>query len=206
MSISFYLPNPETYQKLVTLNTNLQNKFGENVIDYSLAHKELAITIKPESLLDVISFVRNDNNCMFRQLTEITAVDYPTKHNRFVVVYQLLSLDFNIRLRLKIEISEHFIVPSISDRFSNADWLEREVFDMFGIYFSNHPDFRRILTDFGFEGYPLRKDFPLTGYTEVYYNEVEEQVKYKPVELQREYNNFTSINPWLKINKTTGNL
>ena len=205
MEKSFYTPSEKIATKLQELANVMQEKFDNKIICSNYSFGELSVTVNKDSLLDVITFLRNDPRYLFRQLSDITAVDYPEKENRFTLVYQLLSLSFNLRVRIKIEITESYVVPSVFNQYSNADWLEREVFDMFGIYFSDHPDLRRILTDFGFEGYPLRKDFPLSGHTEVYFDKETQQVKYKPVELEQEYRNFSSINPWLNLDKNKSN-
>lgn len=199
MKKSFYIPSENIANKLNELLNTLKQKFPNKILESNYSFGDLVVTINKESLLEIIAFLKDDSLYLFRQLTDITAVDYPNKGNRFTVVYQLLSLSFNLRLRLKIEIPENYIVDSIFTSYSNADWLEREVFDMFGIYFKNHPDLRRLLTDFGFEGYPLRKDFPLSGHTEIYFDETEKQVKYKPVDLENKYRDFSSINPWLDL-------
>lgn len=199
MKQSFYIPSENIANKLNELISIMQQKFSSKIIESSHSFGDLVVTVDKESLLEVIAFLKDDSGYLFRQLTDVTAIDYPNKENRFTVVYQLLSLSFNLRLRLKIEIPENYIVDSLFNRYSNADWLEREVFDMFGIYFKNHPDLRRLLTDFGFEGYPLRKDFPLSGHTEIYFDEKEKQVKYKPVDLENKYRDFSSINPWLDL-------
>ncbi|MGV3278166.1 NADH-quinone oxidoreductase subunit C [Rickettsiales bacterium LUAb2] len=198
---SYYMPNEKIITSLNELVTLLQEKFKDSLIGYSLEFQELTIKIKKDNLLEIISFLKDDPKYLFRQLIEVTAVDYPENNKRFVLVYQLLSLAFNLRIRVKTEISENEVVPSLYSYYNNADWLEREVFDMFGIYFSNHPDLRRILTDFGFEGFPLRKDFPLSGHTEVYYDQKEQKVKYKPIKLENEYRDFKSVNPWLDLKK-----
>lgn len=199
MKQSFYIPSENIANKLNELISIMQQKFSSKIIESSHAFGDLVVTVDKESLLEIIAFLKDDSGYLFRQLTDVTAIDYPNKENRFTVVYQLLSLSFNLRLRLKIEIPENYIVDSLFNSYSNADWLEREVFDMFGIYFKNHPDLRRLLTDFGFEGYPLRKDFPLSGHTEIYFDEKEKQVKYKPVDLENKYRDFSSINPWLDL-------
>ncbi|KAL0263873.1 UNVERIFIED_CONTAM: hypothetical protein PYX00_011174 [Menopon gallinae] len=201
MNKSFYTPNVKILDKLEYLVDILIKRFNEKIISSSVIYNELTVNINKENLLEVIAFLRDDSQLLFRQLTDITAVDYLKKCKKFTVVYQLLSLSFNLRIRIKIDIPQNYIVPSLFNYYSNADWLEREVFDMFGIYFNEHPDLRRILTDFGFEGHPLRKDFPLSGFTEVYYDENDQEVKYKPVELENEYRNFSSINPWMGICK-----
>lgn len=205
MKKSFYTPSENIIAKLKELDNVMQEKFANKIASSNYNFGELTITIDKDILLEVIAFLRDDSRYLFRQLSDITAVDYPEREHRFTLVYQFLSLSSNLRIRIKTEISENYVVPSVFNYYSNADWLEREVFDMFGIYFSDHPDLRRILTDFGFEGYPLRKDFPLSGHTEVYFDEETQQVKYKPVELEQEYRNFSSVNPWISFDKKEEN-
>jgi len=147
-------------------------------------------------LLDVVTFLKNNNETKFRQLIEITAVDYPENEYRFKMVYLLLSHEFNKRVIIDYSIKENDIVTSITSIFPSANWMEREVFDMYGINFKNHPDLRRILTDYGFKGHPLRKDFPLTGHNEVRYSEEEKKVIYEPVKLEQNYRNFDYESPW----------
>ena len=157
---------------------------------------QLFIDIEAEALYSVILYLKTNNKCKFKQLIDITAVDYPEKEKRFRLVYLLLSHENNLRLIIKINIDEKEKVPSITKIFPSANWMEREIFDMYGISFKDHPDLRRILTDYGFEGYPLRKDFPLTGHTEVRYSEDKKKVIYEPVKLDQEYREFDSQSPW----------
>jgi len=144
----------------------------------------------------LVKFLKTNNKCRFKQLIDITAVDYPEREKRFKIVYLLLSHENNLRILININIYEKTPVPSITKIFPSANWMEREVFDMYGISFNNHPDLRRILTDYGFEGYPLRKDFPLTGHTEVRYSEEHKKVVYEPVKLEQNYRNFDFESPW----------
>ncbi|MEL7452933.1 MAG: NADH-quinone oxidoreductase subunit C, partial [Pseudomonadota bacterium] len=144
----------------------------------------------------VIRFLRDDSECMFETLIDICGVDYPERSERFEVVYHLLSMKLNQRVRLKLQVDEATTVPSVVDLFPAANWYEREAFDMYGIQFSGHPDLRRLLTDYGFEGYPLRKDFPLTGHVEVRYDDLQKRVIYEPVHLTQEYRNFDFLSPW----------
>ena len=153
-------------------------------------------SIDCDDLLDVLVFLKNNASAKFRQLIDITAVDYPEENERFKVVYLLLSHEFNNRVILTYSINENEVIPSITEIFPSANWMEREVFDMYGIKFKNHPDLRRILTDYNFEGFPLRKDFPLTGHNEVRYNEDEKKVVYEPVKLEQNYRNFDYESPW----------
>ena len=157
---------------------------------------QLFIEIDIDDLSSVILYLKTNENCKFKQLVDITAVDYPEKEKRFKLVYLLLSHENNLRILIDINIDEKIIVPSITKIFPSANWMEREVFDMYGINFKDHPDLRRILTDYGFEGYPLRKDFPLTGHTEVRYSEDKKKVIYEPVKLEQNYRNFDFESPW----------
>ena len=158
--------------------------------------KQIYLTIDSEDIIDVILFLKTNENTKFRQLVDITAVDYPENDQRFNLVYLLLSHEFNTRIIIQSSINENEVVPSITKIYPAANWMEREVFDMYGINFKDHPDLRRILTDYGFEGFPLRKDFPLTGHNEVRYSEDEKKVIYEPVKLEQNYRNFDYESPW----------
>ena len=166
------------------------------VLATDVAHGELMVTTSAESLAKLFTFLRDDQNCQFKQLVDVTAVDYPDRDPRFDVVYNLLSLKHNHRLRVKLATNADTPVPSVCAVFSSANWSEREVWDLFGLFFSDHPDLRRILTDYGFEGHPLRKDFPLTGYVEVRYDEDQKRVVYEPVKLTQEFRSFDFVSPW----------
>ena len=157
---------------------------------------QLFIYINVEDLISVILFLKTNDKCRFKQLIDITAVDYPNKEKRFKIVYLLFSHEKNQRIIININIDEKNVVPSITKIFSSANWMEREVFDMYGVLFQDHPDLRRILTDYGFTGYPLRKDFPLTGHTQVRYSEDKKKVVSEPVKLDQEYRNFDFDSPW----------
>jgi len=157
---------------------------------------EIRISTDINKLEDVLKILRDDQGLRFRQLTDLTAVDYPEREKRFEVVYQLLSTAQNSRVRVYVCVDEDEVVPSVTELFSSANWAEREVWDMFGIYFSGHPDLRRLLTDYGFEGHPLRKDFPLTGYVETRYSDTQRRVIYEPVHLTQEYRDFDFLSPW----------
>ena len=157
---------------------------------------QLQVSVTPGNLVNLIDFVKNDESCQFRQLTDIAGVDYPERENRFDVIYHFLSFKWNVRLRIKTEINENDSLPSICSIFPAANWFEREAFDMYGIQFTDHPDLRRILTDYGFEGYPLRKDFPLTGNIEIRYDEMDKKIVYEPVKLQQDYRSFDIQSPW----------
>ena len=166
------------------------------VLSQGLAFGELTLTVGLADLAGLMAFLKADPDCQFTTLVDITAVDHPTDLPRFEVVYHLLSMHKNHRVRVKVAVGEADMVPSIIAVHAAANWFEREVFDMFGILFSGHPDLRRILTDYGFRGYPLRKDFPTTGYTEVRYDEVQKRVVYEPVNLTQEYRQFDFMSPW----------
>ena len=175
-----------------TVNSGLTTKIKSSEIKFNY----LTIEIEIEEITEVILFLKTNEKCKFRQLTDITAVDYPRKEKRFKLVYLLLSHENNHRLIINSNIKEKTIVPSITKIFPSANWMEREVFDMYGITFKDHPDLRRILTDYGFEGHPLRKDFPLTGYKEVRYSEDQKKVIYESVKLEQNYRNFDFESPW----------
>jgi NADH-quinone oxidoreductase subunit C len=166
------------------------------VQSFDVAHGELTLHVTTAHLEDLVEFLRSDPSCRFSTLVDITAIDHPARAERFDVVYHFLSMYQNHRIRLKMAIRETDMVPSIIAIHPSANWFEREVFDMFGILFSGHPDLRRILTDYGFRGHPLRKDFPTTGYTEVRYDEVLKRVVYEPVSLVQEYRQFDFMSPW----------
>lgn len=183
-------------QALLDLGDFIATTLGEAVTGTELINDELVIWAKSDTLLQVIKFLRDNQNCQFRQLVELTAVDYPAREERFEIVYCLLSLTHNQRIKVKFSTSDETPVESVTGLFSSAIWYEREVWDMYGIFFANHPDLRRILTDYGFEGHPLRKDFPLTGYVEVRYDETQKRVVYEPVKLTQEFRNFDFSSPW----------
>ncbi|AML53216.1 MULTISPECIES: NADH-quinone oxidoreductase subunit C [Falsihalocynthiibacter] len=166
------------------------------VISYAVEHGELTVNVAPAALVGLVEYLKSDRNCRFSTLVDITAVDYPSREKRFDMVYHFLSMYQNHRIRLRVMVREDEMVPSIVPVYPAANWFEREVYDMFGILFAGHPDLRRILTDYGFRGFPLRKDFPTTGYTEVRYDEVEKRVVYEPVSLVQEYRQFDFMSPW----------
>ena len=161
-----------------------------------IRYGELNLTVPPEMIPQFVAYLRTDSSCRFTTLIDITAVDWPAREKRFDVVYHFLSMHLNQRVRVKAEVREDELVPSIVGEFPSADWYEREVFDMYGILFSGHPDLRRILTDYGFRGHPLRKDFPTTGYVELRYDEEQKRVVYEPVKLTQEYRLFDFMSPW----------
>ena len=184
------------------INSELTTKINNSIIK----HDNLKLFIDQEDLIEVLLFLKNNEKTKFRQLIDITAVDYPQNEKRFKLVYLFLSHEFNSRLILEYFINEDEIVPTITKIYPASNWMEREVFDMYGITFKDHPDLRRILTDYGFNGYPLRKDFPLTGHNEVRYSEDEKKVIYEPVKLEQNYRNFDYESPWegtKYINKST---
>jgi NADH-quinone oxidoreductase subunit C len=166
------------------------------VIDSSLKLGELTITTTTRDLLALLTFLRDDERCQFISFIDITAVDWPNRERRFDVVYHFLSPRLNQRIRVKLEVDENSPVPSIIGVFPGADWFEREAYDLYGVLFTGHPDMRRLLTDYGFEGHPLRKDFPLTGFVEVRYDDEQKRVVYDPVRLAQEFRNFDFLSPW----------
>jgi NADH-quinone oxidoreductase subunit C len=166
------------------------------VVDSAIAVGELTMTVAPNTIASFLGYLRTDPSCRFTTLIDITAVDWPERERRFDVVYHLLSMHLNQRIRVKAEVREDELGPSIVAEFPAADWYEREVFDMYGILFAGHPDLRRILTDYGFSGHPLRKDFPTTGYVELRYSEEAKRVVYEPVKLSQEYRLFDFMSPW----------
>lgn len=178
------------------LGTHIELKRPDCVLNWAVAHGELTVNVAPASLVSFVEFLKSDNACRFTTLVDITGVDHPERPQRFDVVYHFLSMWQNHRIRIRAAVREDEIVPSIVSVHPSANWFEREVFDMFGILFSGHPDLRRILTDYGFRGHPLRKDFPTTGYTEVRYDEAEKRVVYEPVKLVQEYRQFDFMSPW----------
>jgi NADH-quinone oxidoreductase subunit C len=181
---------------LTDLRELIAVRHEDAVLDIGLANGELTVTVQPGAIPGLVAALRNDPNCQFATLVDITAVDWPARERRFDVVYHFLSMALNQRIRVKAAVREDEIVPSITDIHPSANWFEREVFDMYGILFSGHPDLRRILTDYGFRGHPLRKDFPTTGYVEVRYDEVTKRVVYEPVKLVQEYRMFDFMSPW----------
>ena len=175
-----------------TVNSGLTTTIKKSEINFD----QLFIDVDIENIISTILFLKTNEKCRFKQLIDITAVDYPEKEERFKIVYLLLSHEKNLRIVINTHINEKVVVPSITKIFPSANWMEREVFDMYGISFKDHPDLRRILTDYGFEGYPLRKDFPLTGHTEVRYSEAKKKVISEPVKLDQEYRDFDFESPW----------
>lgn len=183
-------------ENVEVLGDYIEAAMAPAILKKEMIHGELIFTIRREELRRFLTFLINDANCDFRQLMDICGVDYPERDERFEVVYNLLSLKHNFRLRVKLAVGEETPVDSVCGIFSGANWFEREVWDMYGIRFNDHPDLRRILTDYGFEGHPLRKDFPLTGFVEVRYDETQKRVVYEPVKLAQEFRNFDFTSPW----------
>ena len=183
-------------EALQELGTHIELRRPNCVLRWEVAFGELNVDIAPGQIAGFIEFLKADQACRFSSLVDITAVDHPERPQRYDVVYHLLSMYQNHRIRLRLAIRADEMVPSIIEVHPSANWFEREVFDMFGILFSGHPDLRRILTDYGFRGHPLRKDFPTTGYTEVRYDEVQKRVVYEPVKLVQEYRQFDFMSPW----------
>ena len=181
---------------LTELLSVIDAKMSEFVVNSEKINGEVTVEIGLESITKFIDLLATESDCQFTTLIDITAIDYPQKLKRFKLVYHFLSMNQNRRLRVLVSIAEGEVVPSIVGIHSSANWFEREVFDMYGIYFSGHPDLRRILTDYGFSGHPLRKDFPTTGYVEVRYDETKKQVVYEPTNLTQEYRQFDFLSPW----------
>jgi NADH-quinone oxidoreductase subunit C len=183
-------------KNLIDLEKKINSELTTKINNSKISHNQLQLKIDHEDLLDVVTFLKTNNDTKFRQLIDITAADYPEKPQRFKMIYLFLSHQFNQRIILSFFINENEIIPSLIKIFPSANWMEREVFDMYGVKFKDHPDLRRILTDYQFEGFPLRKDFPLTGHNEVRYSEEEKKVIYEPVKLEQNYRNFDYESPW----------
>ena len=183
-------------QNLIDLEKKINSELTTKIKKTEIRHEQLYINIDNEDLIDVTLFIKSNQNTKFRQLMDITVVDYPENAQRFKVVYLFLSHEFNQRIILSYLISENEVIPSLTSIYPASNWMEREVFDMYGVKFKDHPDLRRILTDYGFEGHPLRKDFPLTGHTEVRYSEDQKKVIKEPVKLEQNYRNFDYESPW----------
>jgi len=183
-------------ETLEQLGKTIAEALGERVTASNVAFGELSINVRCADIVEVATFVRNDPRCLFSCIIDVTAVDWPGRDKRFDVVYHLLSPKWNRRLRIKVQTDEVTPVPSIIGVYPGADWFERETYDLYGVLFSGHPDMRRLLTDYGFEGHPLRKDFPLTGFVEVRWDDDVKRVVYNPVELTQEFRNFEFLSPW----------
>lgn len=183
-------------EELKELGDHITVAIETDVHSASVAHGELNIAARADRIVHVMQFLRDDPLCKFSVLIDLCGVDYPARAQRFDVVYHLLSMHNNTRIRIRAEVGDEETIPTITSVYPAADWFERETFDMYGIVFSGHPDLRRILTDYNFEGYPLRKDFPLTGHVEVRYDDEQKRVVYEPVSLVQEYRDFDYLSPW----------
>jgi NADH-quinone oxidoreductase subunit C len=186
----------EKLEALDELGNYVAGLVKRDVLNREIRYGELMLTVRREAIGSVLKLLRNDANCLFQMLIDITAVDYPERAERFEVVYNLLSLKQNQRIRVKVTTDEEKPVPTVSDVYPAAGWYERECWDMYGVFFSDHPDLRRMLTDYGFDGHPLRKDFPLTGYVEVRYDDEQRRVVYEPVSLRQDFRSFDFLSPW----------
>lgn len=171
-------------------------KLPQEVTGSEILNGQLILNVRRDAICKVLTFLRDDANCLFKILMDVCGADYPNREERFDVVYNLLSMSHNLRVRVKITTDEDTPVPSVTSVFSSANWFERETWDLLGIYFDDHPDLRRIMTDYGFEGHPLRKDFPLTGYVELRYDDEQKRVVYEPVKLTQDFRNFDFLSPW----------
>jgi NADH-quinone oxidoreductase subunit C len=185
-----------TIQALKDLGDAIAAALPEHVVAVDLPLGELVVRVKPESVPTVLTYLRDDSQCLFKQLMDICGVDYPERPERFEVVYNLLSLKHNQRVRVKVVVGEDQPVPSVVSVFPCAAWYERETWDMYGVPFADNPDLRRLLTDYGFDGHPLRKDFPLTGFVEVRYDDEQKRVVYEPVKLTQDFRSFDFLSPW----------
>ena len=181
---------------LEELGAHVTAKLGNTVIDHHIRNGELNVETTGDDIVRVLKFLRDDASCQFKSLMDVCGVDYPEQEKRFEVNYNLLSYKHNQRIRIKVRTDEGTPVPSVSTVFPTASWFERECWDMYGVFFSEHPDLRRLLTDYGFEGHPLRKDFPLTGYVEVRYDDEQKRVVYEPVKLTQAFRSFDFLSPW----------
>ena len=183
-------------ETLKNLEKLINSELSSKILSSSTINSELSIEISEDDLVEIVQFLKSNEKCKFRQLVDIAGVDYPDQEKRFQLVYLFLSHENNLRIKLLIKFEINQAIDSITKIFPSANWMEREVFDMYGVKFKNHPDLRRILTDYGFKGHPLRKDFPLTGFNEVRYSEKEKKVIYEPVKLEQNYRNFDFESPW----------
>lgn len=186
----------ETMSALADLAETITLSLPDDVISSVVESGDLVLHVQRPSIVKVLKFLRDDSNCQFTQLVDICGVDYPEREERFDVVYHVLSMTQNLRARIKVKATEDTPVPTAAEVFSCADWFEREIWDMYGVFFLDHPDLRRILTDYGFDGHPQRKDFPLTGYVEVRYDETQKRVIYEPVKLTQDFRTFDFTSPW----------
>ena len=183
-------------ENLESLEKAINSELTTKILSSKIKHDQINICIKDNNLIEVMIFLKTHSSTKFKQLIDITAVDYPERDKRFKMVYLLLSHEKNSRIKIEFDIKEGEILSSLTSIFPSANWMEREVFDMYGVEFKDHPDLRRILTDYGFKGHPLRKDFPLTGHNEVRYSEEDKKVIYEPVKLEQNYRNFDYESPW----------
>jgi NADH-quinone oxidoreductase subunit C len=187
-------------QALTEFGSTVSQALAQNVTRMEVIHGELILWVPRAAIVPALIFLRDDPRCLFNMLVDLTAVDYPARPERFEIVYNLVSLRLNRRVRVKCTTDEDTPVASVVPVYSTAGWFEREVWDMFGVFFTDNPDLRRILTDYGFEGHPLRKDFPLTGYVELRYDDTEKRVVYEPIKLRQEFRNFDFVSPWEGMN------
>ena len=192
----------EKTQALQELGGYIQSQIPNDVLEQWTANHELNVVVRSEGIARTMKFLRQDSNCLFEMLVDVCGVDYPERRERFEVVYNLLSLRHNQRVRVKLTVDEGVAVPSVHDIFPSASWFERECWDMYGVFFTGHPDLRRLLTDYGFDGHPFRKDFPLTGYVEVRYDDEERRVVYEPVKLTQAFRSFDFLSPWEAMTRT----
>jgi len=183
-------------QALRELGEHIASRLADEVIETEVKLGELTVLVHAEQIVRVMTFLRDDQQCLFKLLVDLCGVDYPDRVDRLEVVYNLLSLVHNQRVRVKVRLDENEVVPSVTGVYRAAGWFEREAWDLYGIMFSDHPDLRRLLTDYGFEGHPMRKDFPLTGYVEVRYDDEQKRVVYEPVQLTQEFRRFDFMSPW----------
>lgn len=188
----------EEEQKLALsdLADYIDGRLGAEKLACEIRNGEINLTVESDKISATLKFLRDDANCLFKTLVDVCGVDYPERENRFDIVYNLLSYKHNQRVRVKVQADEDTQVPSVAEIFPTAGWFEREVWDLYGVFFSDHPDLRRILTDYGFDGHPLRKDFPLTGYVEVRYDDEQQRVVYEPVKLTQSFRTFDFMSPW----------
>jgi len=186
----------EKYAALDELGSYIASLLKRDILHREIRYGELMLTVRRDGVVGVMKVLRNDSNCLFQMLVDISGVDYPERDERFEVVYNLLSLKQNQRIRVKVTTTEEAPVPSVAEVFPAASWYERECWDMYGVFFSDHPDLRRMLTDYGFDGHPLRKDFPLTGYVEMRYDDEQRRVVYEPVKLRQDFRSFDFLSPW----------
>ena len=184
------------------LGESVEAIIGDDVLSVALTNGELVVTVQRDAIVKILKVLRDDANCQFEQLVDVCGVDWPEDAERFEVVYNLLSMTLNRRIRVKLRTDETTPVPTVTGVYSVANWWEREVWDLYGIFFSGHPDLRRILTDYGFEGHPLRKDFPLTGYVEVRYDDEQKRIVYEPVKLTQDFRTFDFMSPWEGLPRT----